>query len=201
MRRCNQAEADFWKVNEGYRTLPSDQLLQFDCGGQQWVFEVCFETGTQEENNNNDMIFMKKLLEQIETNKIPAHSPIEQRWSASSSSPMSPSHGDRDGLHTWVGIINYLPSEDPKQREEITKLFTGEYCDLVRSIGRPYKAVSHWAKLEQPKSEWKAVELKSLYMKRFPLDEFNIARGKYDPKNILSTPLLDLVLGKPKDER
>jgi L-galactono-1,4-lactone dehydrogenase len=34
VKRCNQAEAEFWKRNEGYRTLPSDQLLQFDCGGQ-----------------------------------------------------------------------------------------------------------------------------------------------------------------------
>ena len=24
----------------------SDELLGFDCGGQQWVLEVCFPTGT-----------------------------------------------------------------------------------------------------------------------------------------------------------
>ncbi len=30
----NQAEAEFWKQNEGYQLKPSDQLLQFDCGGQ-----------------------------------------------------------------------------------------------------------------------------------------------------------------------
>jgi L-galactono-1,4-lactone dehydrogenase len=34
VKRCNQAEADFWSKNEGYQTKPSDQLLQFDCGGQ-----------------------------------------------------------------------------------------------------------------------------------------------------------------------
>eukprot|EP00957_Ditylum_brightwellii_P189817 14450757-Ditylum_brightwellii.AAC.1 len=34
VKRCNQAEAEFWKRNEGYQTKPSDQLLQFDCGGQ-----------------------------------------------------------------------------------------------------------------------------------------------------------------------
>ena len=34
VKRCNQAEADFWKRNEGYQTKPSDKLLQFDCGGQ-----------------------------------------------------------------------------------------------------------------------------------------------------------------------
>jgi len=88
-----------------------------------------------------------------------------------------------------------LPSDDAKQREAITKLFTEDYCDLVRQIGTPLKAVSHWAKLEKPKSVWKAVELKSLYLDRFPVAEFNVARGLYDPKNILSTPLLNLVLG------
>lgn len=197
VKRCNQAEAEFWASNEGYQTKPSDRLLQFDCGGQQWVFEVCFETGTQAKNNRNDMKFMIELLDKIEENNIPAHSPIEQRWSASSSSPMSPAHGPPDGLFTWVGIINYLPSDDPDQRKAITKLFTGQYCDLVRNIGRPMKAVSHWAKLEEPQSIWKTVELKSLYLERFPIAEFDAARGLYDPKNILSSPLLNGVLGKP----
>jgi L-galactono-1,4-lactone dehydrogenase len=34
VKKCNVAEAEFWKKSEGYRILPSDQLLQFDCGGQ-----------------------------------------------------------------------------------------------------------------------------------------------------------------------
>lgn len=198
VKRCNTAEAEFWSKNEGYQTKPSDQLLQFDCGGQQWVLEVCFPTGTQDVNNGNDIEFMEKLMAGIETNKIPAHAPIEQRWSASSSSLMSPAHGPTDGLHSWVGIINYLPSEDPKQREEITKQFTGQYSDLVRSIGRPLKAVSHWAKLEEPQSVWKAVDLKMLYQERFPVADFNKARAKLDPKNILASPLLNLVFGVPK---
>jgi len=41
-----QAEAEFWRRNEGYRLGPSDQQLGFDCGGQQWVLESCFPTGT-----------------------------------------------------------------------------------------------------------------------------------------------------------
>jgi len=162
------------------------------------VFEVCFPTGTQETNNGNDMEFMKQLLAGIEENNIPAHAPIEQRWSASSSSLMSPAHGPENGLHSWVGIINYLPSDDPKQREEITRLFTGKYSDLVRSVGRPMKAVSHWAKLEKPQSVWKAVDLKMLYQERFPVEDFNKARAKLDPKNILASPLLNLVFGVPK---
>jgi len=197
VKRSNEAEASFWKKNEGYQTRPSDELLQFDCGGQQWVFEVCFPSGTQEDNDNSDMIFMDNLLRTIEEKNIPAHSPIEQRWSCGSSSPMSPAFGTANSLFSWVGIINYLPSDDPQQRKDITELFNTEYTDLVRQIGRPLKAVSHWAKLEDPTSVWKAVELKSLYLEHFPLTEFNIARGIYDPKNILSNPLLDRVLGKP----
>lgn len=34
VRRCNEAEAEFWSKSEGYQTKPSDELLQFDCGGQ-----------------------------------------------------------------------------------------------------------------------------------------------------------------------
>lgn len=197
VKRCNQAEAEFWSKNEGYQTKPSDQLLQFDCGGQQWVFEVCFPTGTQEENNENDIVFMEKLLDGIEKNRIPAHSPIEQRWSASSSSTMSPAHGPENGLHCWVGIINYLPSDDVDQRNAITEMFTGTYSDLVRSVGRPMGVVSHWAKLEKPKSVSKAVDLKLLYQDRFPVTEFNRARALFDPKNILSNPLLNQVFGTP----
>ena len=34
VKRVNKAEAEFWRKSEGYQTKPSDQLLQFDCGGQ-----------------------------------------------------------------------------------------------------------------------------------------------------------------------
>ncbi len=45
---CNlQAEAEYWKRSEGYRTGWSDEILGFDCGGEQWVLEVAFPTGTQ----------------------------------------------------------------------------------------------------------------------------------------------------------
>jgi len=162
------------------------------------VFEVCFPTGTIEQDNGNDMEFMEKLMEGIEEQKIPAHSPIEQRWSLSSSSLMSPAHGARNGLHSWVGIINYLPTDEEDQRKSITELFTGKYSDLVRSVGRPMGTVSHWAKLEKPRSVWNAVELQLLYQERFPVVEFNRARAKLDPKNILSSPLLNQVFGTPK---
>lgn len=144
------------------------------------------------------MLFMERLLAGIEKHSIPAHSPIEQRWSASSSSLMSPANGAPEGLHSWVGIISYLPSENERQRREITELFTGPYCDLLRNVGTEMNATSHWAKLERPASMWKLIDLQLFLDTRFPLSKFNAWRSKLDPKNILSSPTVDLLLGKPE---
>jgi L-galactono-1,4-lactone dehydrogenase len=192
VKLINAAEAEFWKRSEGYQTKPSDQLLQFDCGGQQWVWEICFPTGTYDEKNNNDITFMEKLLAGIEDMDIPAHSPIEQRWSSSSSSLMSPAHGPPDGLHSWVGIIMYLPSEDERQRREITEKFNGMYCDLMRSVGHEVNAASHWAKLEMPKTIDGIVDLQEHMKERYPVQKFNDLRATLDPKNIMGNSLMDL---------
>jgi len=211
VKQVNVAEAEFWKLCTGYQTKPSDQLLQFDCGGQQWVWEVAFPTGTLQENNHNDMDFMTKLLKGIEEeHAIPAHSPIEQRWSASSSSLMSPVHGKDDqnngnGLHSWVGIIMYLPPADEEnatittQRNAITDRFRGPYGDLVRTIGQEVNYASHWAKLELPKTMWQLVDLQVELNQRYPLDLFKKAREIFDPKGILGNSFINLVLGcRPK---
>jgi L-galactono-1,4-lactone dehydrogenase len=195
VKRCNQAEAEYWHRAAGTQIRPSDHLLQFDCGGQQWVHEVCFRTGTPDKNNGNDAKFMLQLLEGIESKQLPAHAPIEQRWSASSSSSMSPAHGDKDQLHSWVGIINYLPSDDAEQREAITKLFTGPYCDLIRQVGASYQAASHWAKLEIPDDVWKLLDLQLSVANRFPVHAFNKHRAQLDPKNLLANEKLSLLFG------
>lgn len=36
----NRAEAEVWKRSAGVRVGYSDEILGFDCGGQQWVMEV-----------------------------------------------------------------------------------------------------------------------------------------------------------------
>lgn len=202
VKRVNKAEAEFWRRSEGYQTKPSDQLLQFDCGGQQWVWEVCFPTGTQENNSGNDMEFMEKLLAGIEEDNIPAPAPIEQRWSASSSSLMSPAYSsDSKGLHSWVGIIHYLPSDDEYQRKSITESFTGRYCDLMRGVGQQYSATSHWAKLEIPPSIWQLVDLRLLMQQRFPVRLFNSTRAMLDPKNLLSNRTINMAFGKPGEQQ
>jgi L-galactono-1,4-lactone dehydrogenase len=158
------------------------------------------------------MDFMTRLLEGIEQdnkNGIPAHSPIEQRWTASSSSLLSPASAhsagsSQDGLHSWVGIISYLPAGDEdndasirQQRDEITNIFTGRYCDLMQKVGRDVQTTSHWAKLEQPLTTWQLVDLRLFLQERFPIQLLNQVRGILDPKNLLGNQLLNSVLGKP----
>ena len=83
----NRAEAEYWRRSEGHRIDWSDKLLGFECGGQQWVSEVCFPTGKVTASSGADLGFMRDLLRLIESSDIPAPAPIEQRWSASSPSP------------------------------------------------------------------------------------------------------------------
>lgn len=92
VRRVNVAEAEFWKRSEGYRLASSDRILGFECGGQQWVFEVCHETGNNGQSTGLDMAFVTSVLDMIELAEIPAPGPVEQRWTCASPSPMSPAH-------------------------------------------------------------------------------------------------------------
>ncbi|KAL3159108.1 hypothetical protein ABBQ32_011105 [Trebouxia sp. C0010 RCD-2024] len=127
--RVNQAEAEWWKRCEGYQQGWSDWLLGFDCGGQQWVLEACFPAGTVKEPNGADLQYMEDLMRELEAARIPAPSPIEQRWTCGSASHMSPAgvasgQGDcQEHLFSWVGIIMYLPSDNDRQRAAITKRY------------------------------------------------------------------------------
>lgn len=103
MVKVNQAEAEFWRKSEGYRVGWSDEILGFDCGGQQWVSETCFPAGTLSKPSMKDLEFIEELMLLINKELIPAPAPIEQRWTACSKSPMSPaSSKSEDDIFSWV---------------------------------------------------------------------------------------------------
>ncbi|RRT71680.1 hypothetical protein B296_00013971 [Ensete ventricosum] len=77
--KVNQAEAEYWKKSEGYRVGWSDEILGFDCGGQQWVSETCFPAGTLKMPNMKDLDYIEALKQLIEQEDIPAPAPIEQQ--------------------------------------------------------------------------------------------------------------------------
>ncbi|KAK9794590.1 hypothetical protein WJX73_001185 [Symbiochloris irregularis] len=192
IKRVNQAEAEFWKRSEGYRVGYSDELLGFDCGGQQWVLEVCFPTGTLQHNTGADLGYMADLMQALEAAKVPAPSPIEQRWTSSSLSPLSPAHSlNKDDIFSWVGIIMYLGTDDPHVRNDITASFA-KYAQLEEAKIMPkYKAVEHWAKLEVDRSDGEA--LKKRIQLKYPTQDFTAVRQRLDPKNILTNHIVEAV--------
>ncbi|XP_022966248.1 L-galactono-1,4-lactone dehydrogenase, mitochondrial [Cucurbita maxima] len=190
--KVNQAEAEFWWKSEGYRVGWSDEILGFDCGGQQWVSETCFPAGTLAKPNMKDIEYIEELKQLIEKENIPAPAPIEQRWTACSKSPMSPaSSSSEDDIFSWVGIIMYLPTSDARQRKEITEEFF-HYRHLTQTLlWDQYSAFEHWAKIEVPKDKDELAALQARLRKRFPVDEYNKARQELDPNKILSSNKLE----------
>lgn len=190
--RINKAEAEYWKKSEGYRMGWSDEILGFDCGGQQWVSETCFPTGTLAKPNMKDLYYMEELLQLIEKEDIPAPAPIEQRWTARSRSPMSPASScEEDDIFSWVGIIMYLPTSDPRQRKDITEEFFNYRSLTQTSLWDDYSAYEHWAKIEVPKDKDELAQLQARLRKRFPVDAYNKARMELDPNKVLSSAKLE----------
>ncbi|CAM0151412.1 unnamed protein product [Urochloa decumbens] len=188
--KVNKAEAEYWKKSEGYRMGWSDEILGFDCGGQQWVSENCFPTGSLAKPSMKDLDYVEKLLQLIEKEDIPAPAPIEQRWTAHSKSPMSPASSSEEDVFSWVGVIMYLPTSDARQRKEITEEFFN-YRSLAQSLWDDYSAYEHWAKIEVPKDKDELAELQDRLRKRFPVDAYNKARMELDPNKVLSNAKLE----------
>lgn len=113
VKKVNQAEAEFWRKSEGYRVGWSDEILGFDCGGQQWVSETCFPAGTLTRPSMKDLEYIENLKQLIEKENIPAPAPIEQRWTTRSRSPMSPaSSPNEDDIFSWVIFFTFLLLSD-----------------------------------------------------------------------------------------
>uniref|UniRef100_A0A7S3Z880 FAD-binding PCMH-type domain-containing protein n=1 Tax=Lotharella globosa TaxID=91324 RepID=A0A7S3Z880_9EUKA len=206
VRRANQAEAEFWKNSEGKVVGDSSEMLQFDCGGEQLVFEVCYPTGTVDNLTpaierkgrkvkppSADVGFVMDLLEHIETTGFPAPSPIEQRWTRASQSRMSPAaSASINDVFSWVGVIMYLPVSDPTIRGRIQDKFR-DYTQLVRKVGAelPSDIYPHWGKIEMP-SDAKALEADQAWLsRRYPVGLFNSLRRELDPKNICANDLIN----------
>ncbi|EGD82570.1 galactonolactone dehydrogenase [Salpingoeca rosetta] len=207
VKKCNAAEAEFWRRNQGITSVGySDEVLGFECGGQQWVNEVCFPAGTLQAPDMADMAFMADLLALIEDNHVPAPAPIEQRWTRTSTSAMSvggpgpgrvPAH--EDGIHAWAGIIMYLCTADTREREAITQAFF-KYRQLVAdNLDAKYDAYVHWAKLEVPTDPAELRELRARMRERFPVDRFNHFRRRLDPRGVLSNTFIAKLFDEQED--
>lgn len=200
VKKINEAEAEFWRRSQGIDVADSSRKLNFECGGEQWVNECAFPAGTLKEPSGKDIDFMLDLLAMIESEGIPAPAPIEQRWSSSSTSPMSPAFSrNKDDIFSWVGIIMYLPTENPEERRAITEAFDSYKRRCEKELWPRYGAVEHWAKIEDPSSDGDHTKtVRDRLSSRFPTEDFAALRQHFDPDGIFSNALLDAVL--PRDE-
>ncbi|EDQ86918.1 uncharacterized protein MONBRDRAFT_38173 [Monosiga brevicollis MX1] len=191
VRRCNHAEAEFWRRSQGVTDIgASDRILGFECGGQQWVNEVCLPAGTLDQPTGHDLAFVERILALIEDHNVAAPCPIEQRWTSASASTLSHAHGDENGpaLASWVGIIMYLCRED--QRPAITAAFHAYRALVEASLDDEFDAFVHWAKLEIPSEAAALARLRARLRARFDVDAFNRARHKLDPHGVLSNDFI-----------
>lgn len=201
VRRVNEVEAKFWKMSTGSHVDWSDRILQFDCGGQQWVSEVAFPVEA-ETAELTDVKYVEDVLNHIESTSVPAPAPIEQRWTSPSSSPLSAA-GEKPTkelapLYSWVGVIMYLPDADgtescAESRENITAAFRS-YKRACEKFWPAIHGVEHWAKIEMPSSDEERLALQVRMAKKYPLDVFNAVRALMDPNQILGSPLMSVIL-------
>jgi L-galactono-1,4-lactone dehydrogenase len=202
IRKVNHAESLYWQASNSDRIDDSTNILGFDCGGAQLVYEVCFNIGNLNDKSGKDIEFIQKLLILSEKYGIPCPSPIEQRWSARSTSPLSPAYSnDPDDVFTWVGIIMYLPPNQSKEeRNKIADKFE-EFKQILQPLLQEYKATVHWAKIELPNKNDKEYNIKLNNLKnmlsiRYNLNEFRTCKQALDPNNILSNELIDTLFDK-----
>ncbi len=195
IRRVNAAEAEFWKRSSGYRVDYSDRILGFDCGGAQWVNEVCFPVKW---GSLTDINYVTSVLKLVELCGIPAPSPIEQRWTSSSTANMSPAYSeDPTDLYSWVGIIMYLPTADPDQRKRIAQAFN-KYKDACKvTLWEKYGCAEHLAKIQKPKGDVETRNVCERVRRQYPIADFHAARHSLDPKGILTNQLVETLLSSP----
>jgi len=189
--RVNRAEAEFWKLSSGERIADSTEILGFECGGNQWVLENCFPCGNIDNPSMADIDYLVELKAIIEREQIAAASPIEQRWTSASSSPLSPSYSKNPkDVFSWVGVIMYITPED--KYREIKQKFK-EYAERHADLTFKYNGAFHWAKVDLAFHEGsKRMEaLRDNYRRRMDIASFQVARKKYDPNNILGNQLVD----------
>jgi L-galactono-1,4-lactone dehydrogenase len=190
--KVNQAEAEFWRLSEGERIGDSTAILGFECGGVQWVLENCFPCGTISNPSLADIDYVVEIKETIERERIAAASPIEQRWTSRSSSPMSPAYSPDEGaIFSWVGVIMYITDE---QRAPAIKDAFRSYAEKHADQTFKYRGTFHWAKVDLNFHKGRRQsELSECMRRRFDLQEFNVLRKKLDPENILGNTLIDEV--------
>jgi L-galactono-1,4-lactone dehydrogenase len=177
-------------------TKVASHFFQIGC---QWTIENCYPCGDLNGRSNVDLDYSEAILRMIEQERLPS-GPMEQRWSASSSSPMSPAYSqNKDEIFSWVGIIQFIPVEE--LRDPIEKSFVG-FAKKFIDIGYDFGALIHWGKVDLAFHDTPELlnEMRRALWDRCDVERYQKARALLDPKNIMSNELMTALFPHPKDE-
>jgi len=191
--QVNQTEAEFWHLSEGERIDDSTAILGFECGGSQWVLENCFPCGTIDKPSLADIDYMVEMKETIEREGIAAASPIEQRWTSRSTSPMSPAYSAQAGdIFSWVGVIMYTFDEAAPEIKERFRSYAEHHVDQTFKYGGAF----HWGKIDLDfhSGSQRLAALRQNLGRRYDLETFGALRKSLDPKNLFGNKLTDTAL-------
>eukprot|EP00931_Biecheleriopsis_adriatica_P073222 TRINITY_DN47551_c0_g1_i1.p1 TRINITY_DN47551_c0_g1~~TRINITY_DN47551_c0_g1_i1.p1 ORF type:complete len:563 (-),score=130.35 TRINITY_DN47551_c0_g1_i1:80-1741(-) len=190
--KVNRAEAEFWKRSAGERIADSTEILGFECGGVQWVLENCFPCGTIDEPSLADIDYVVEMKRIIERDRIAAASPIEQRWTSRSTSPMSPAFSTQaDSLFSWVGVIMYITDE---ARAPQIKAKFREYAMQHADLTFKYGGMFHWGKIDLDfHAGSRLASLKQALARRLDIAGFSEIKKQLDPGNVLGNAVTDIL--------
>lgn len=82
--QVNKAEAEYWRRSAGVRVGYSDEILGFDCGGQQWVLETAFKVADSLDeipaSGSRDIQYMETLMAEIKRAKVRGVGSVGEGW-------------------------------------------------------------------------------------------------------------------------
>jgi len=140
-----------------------------------------------------DIDYMVEMKETIEREGIAAASPIEQRWTSRSTSPMSPAYSPRSGdIFSWVGVIMYTFDEAAPEIKERFRSYAEQHVDQTFKYGGAF----HWGKIDLDfhSGPQRLIALRANLGRRFDLDTFAALRKSLDPQNLFGNKLTDTAL-------
>ena len=85
------------------------------------------------------------------------------------------------GLHSWIGIIMYLPGDDADERDAITAAFEAYAARETEALGEKFQIRTHWAKIELPGDPEARVAARRAVESRYDVSGFRELRAVVRP--------------------
>ena len=187
--KTNKAEVESMKNIYTEKNGYVEDFFVFDCSTivPFYAMEVAFK-----KEGSNDIQFIKELYEYFKKFNYPAQSSIEQRWTASRRSIMSPAYSENpDDVFCWVSLIfMQLHRHNPEEYKKGVDKFH-EFNEQIKPLLEKYNAFGHWGKIH---SDIHSDLWRKLMNKRFPkLENFKNIRKHMDPYHQFTNHMIEAI--------